>query len=151
MGTTVKGRARAEFVDGLVQFNNQFRATELQGLAMSRSLDAITDTLGCMALGAGQPLEPRLRRGLFGDATIDSILNTLQPVNLAPSMTDVQGSLALYLGTLAHAADYDDISHPAYCHATALLLPPLLVRALATGSNGLTLIRAHIVGIETLG
>ena len=151
MGTTGKGRARTEFVDGLVQFNNRFRATELQGLAMSRSLDAITDTLGCMALGAGQPLEPRLRRGLFGEATIDSILNTLQPVNLAPSMTDVQGSLALYLGTLAHAADYDDISHPAYCHATALLLPPLLVRALATGSNGLTLIRAHIVGIETLG
>ena len=41
MGTTGMGRARAEFVDGLVQFNNRFRATELQGLAMTRSLDAV--------------------------------------------------------------------------------------------------------------
>ena len=151
MVTTAKARSRTEFIDGLVQFGNCFRATELAGEAMSRSLDAITDTLGCIALGANQPLEPRLRRGLFGEATIEKILDHLQPVNLAPSMTDVQGSLALYLGTLAHAADYDDISHPAYCHATASLLPPLLVRALATGSNGLTLIRAHVVGIETLG
>ena len=70
---------------------------------------------------------------------------------LRASSTDAQGSAALYLGTLAHAADFDDISHPAYCHATALLLPALLIRGAVLGVSGEELIRAHIVGIETLG
>jgi 2-methylcitrate dehydratase PrpD len=104
-----------------------------------------------MVLGVGQALEPKLRRALFSTQPLQQVLTQFAPAALRLSSTDAQGSAALYLGTLAHAADFDDISHPAYCHATALLLPALLIRGAALGVSGEDLIRAHVVGIETLG
>jgi 2-methylcitrate dehydratase PrpD len=85
-----------------------------------------------MVLGVGQALEPKLRRALFSTQPVKQILAQFAPDILRVSSTDAQGSAALYLGTLAHAADFDDISHPAYCHATALLLPALLIRGAAS-------------------
>jgi len=104
-----------------------------------------------MLLGTSQALEPKLRRALFSAQPLKQVLTHFAPAALRLSSTDAQGSAALYLGTLAHAADFDDISHPAYCHATALLLPALLVRGAALGVSGEELIRAHVVGIETIG
>ena len=141
----------SEFSDGLIAFCRAFRAQSLSAEAVRRSTDAITDTLACMALGAGQALEPKLRRALFSTQPLTKVLTQFASEVLRASSTDAQGSAALYLGTLAHAADFDDISHPAYCHATALLLPALLIRGAVLGVSGEELIRAHIVGIETLG
>jgi 2-methylcitrate dehydratase PrpD len=139
------------FSDGLIVFCRAFRGQALSAEARRRSTDAITDTLACMVLGTGQALEPKLRRALFSDQSLKQVLMQFQPAALRSSATEAQGAAALYLGTLAHAADFDDISHPAYCHATALLLPALLIRGAALGVSGEALIRAHIVGIETLG
>lgn len=139
------------FSDGLIAFCRAFRGQALSAEARRRSTDAITDTLACMVLGTGQALEPKLRRALFSDQSLKKVLMQFQPAALRSSSTEAQGAAALYLGTLAHAADFDDISHPAYCHATALLLPALLIRGAALGVSGEVLIRAHIVGIETLG
>ncbi len=141
----------AGFTSGFNRFCKSFRASAVPAAALTRSIDAITDTLGCTVLGARQPLERRLRRGLFGAASRSDIARLLAPAALAAANTDAQGAAALYMGTLAHAADFDDISHPAYCHATALLLPALLVRATIIGASGTDLIRAHIAGLETLG
>lgn len=140
-----------EFSDGLIRFCRTFRTQTLATETVRRSTDAITDTLACMVLGVGQPLEPKLRRALFSTQPLKQVLTQFAPAALRLSSTDTQGSAALYLGTLAHAADFDDISHPAYCHATALLLPALLIRGVALGVSGEALIRAHVVGIETLG
>jgi 2-methylcitrate dehydratase PrpD len=139
------------FSDGLVRFCRTFRTQPLAAETVRRSTDAITDTLACMMLGVGQALEPKLRRALFAQQPLEQVLTHFAPAALRLSSTDAQGSAALYLGTLAHAADFDDISHPAYCHATALLLPALLIRGAALGVSGEDLIRAHVVGIETLG
>ena len=139
------------FSDGLIRFCRTFRAQPLTAETIRRSTDAITDTLACMVLGTNQVLEPKLRRALFSPQPLKDVLVQFLPAALRGSSTDAQGSAALYLGTLAHAADFDDISHPAYCHATALLLPALLIRGAVLGVSGEDLIRAHVVGIETLG
>ena len=139
------------FSDGLIGFCRAFRAQPLAAETVRRSTDAITDTLACMVLGVGQVLEPKLRGALFSTQPLKQVLMQFAPAALRLSSTDAQGSAALYLGTLAHAADFDDISHPAYCHATALLLPALLIRGAALRVSGEDLIRAHVVGIETLG
>lgn len=140
-----------DFSDGLISFCRTFRTQPLAAETVRRSTDAITDTLACMVLGVGQALEPKLRRALFSMQPLQQVLTQFAPAALRLSSTDAQGSAALYLGTIAHAADFDDISHPAYCHATALLLPALLIRGAALGVSGEDLIRAHVVGIETLG
>ena len=139
------------FSDGLIRFCRTFRTQPLAAETVRRSTDAITDTLACMVLGVGQALEPKLRRALFSPQSLTDVLAPFVPAVLRVGSTDAQGSAALYLGTLAHAADFDDISHPAYCHATALLLPALLIRGAVLGVSGEDLIRAHVVGIETLG
>jgi 2-methylcitrate dehydratase PrpD len=137
------------------QFIRAIRTQELPSLAVQRAVDAVTDTAGCMVLGARQPLETPLRRALFGapaQRTVEATLRrVLAPSTWADSGPETQGAAVLYLGALAHAADYDDISHPAYCHATALLLPPLLVRGVAGGHSGDSLVRAYIAGVETMG
>lgn len=139
------------FTDGLVNFCRHLRGRQLSVEAVRRSTDAITDTVACMALGTAQELEPKLRRALYSQRTISQALEQLGTKELRLGSADALGSVALYLGTLAHAADFDDISHPAYCHASALLLPALLVRGAMLGVSGDQLIRAHIAGIETLG
>ena len=149
--TAASVRFDTHFTDGLIAFCRDFKNREVPLEAIRRSTDAITDTLACMVLGVGQPLEPKLRRALFLEKSIEQLVRECDATALRSGTTDTLGSAALYLGTLAHAADYDDISHPAYCHATALLLPALLIRGVALGVSGEALIRAHIVGIETLG
>ena len=148
---SISGALDTSFSDGLIRFCRDFRTQTLAAETVRRSTDAITDTLACMALGSSQVLEPKLRRALFSTQPLKHVLTQFAPAVLRASATDAQGSAALYLGTLAHAADFDDISHPAYCHATALLLPALLIRGAVLGVSGEDLIRAHVVGIETLG
>jgi len=137
-------------------FIETLRLQSLPSQAVARAVDAVTDTLGCMVLGARQPLEAPLRRALFGrpreGTGASSVLGkVLAHESWAEAGAETLGTAAMYLGTLAHAADFDDISHPAYCHASALLLPPLLVRAAAADDEGSALLRAYLVGVETMG
>ncbi len=152
MTPTQPAQSAPAFASALTDFSRRYRQSALPAEALRRSLDAITDTIGCSVLGARQELEAPLRRVLFGNRADASRLEQLLAAHtLADAGTETQGSAALYIGTLAHAADFDDISHPAYCHATALLLPGLLVRAAVTGATGLELMRAHVFGMEVLG
>lgn len=149
---TAQMNIRATFGEDLVRFVERFESADVPLSARARAADAITDTLGCMVLGARQPLEPILREALFGESGgAVPLREKLSSGGLTGTATDAQGAAALYLGTLAHASDYDDISHPAYCHSTAALLPPLLVRGALIGANGQDLMTAYLIGHEVLG
>jgi len=139
------------FINELIAFTSRLKKDSLPAEALKRVTDAIADTFGCIVLGHRQELAQKLFKILFPINANNKIENWLDHNCLVNSGTDFQGSVALYLGTLAHAVDYDDISHPAYCHATAALLPPILIRALINGNSGDEVIRSYIVGLETLG
>jgi 2-methylcitrate dehydratase PrpD len=55
---------------------------------------------------------------------------------------------ALYNGALAHAIDYDDVTHPAYAHPGASIVPTILATANISRASGLEAPTAYIVGIE---
>ena len=92
------------FSDGLIAFCRAFRAQALSAEARRRSTDAITDTLGCMALGTAQTLEPKLRRALFSASALKQMLAQFQPDVLRVSSTEAQGAAALYLGCLLYTS-----------------------------------------------
>jgi len=135
------------FAEETAAFLTAHAERPLPETAARLATDAITDAIGCIALGAGEELEGPLRDAVFGEgATAKKVAG-----DLSGGSADRAQSLCLYLGTLAHAADFDDISHPAYCHPTAVLLPPLLLRGAALHCSGATLLSAHVAGIEVLG
>jgi 2-methylcitrate dehydratase PrpD len=142
---------RTDLAGDLMAFSTGFDLAQVPAEAIQRVRDAITDTLGCMVLGARETLEPKLRAALFENLPHGDLGAEFAPERLRLLRRDGQATLALYLGTLAHAADYDDISHPAYCHATALILPALLVRGAVIGASGRDILAAHMVGVEMLG
>jgi 2-methylcitrate dehydratase PrpD len=99
----------SSFTEGLIAFCRDFRNQPVPLEAVRRSTDAITDTLACMVLGVSQPLEPKLRRALFSQKTLTQLLEQFEAARLRSDSTEALGSAALYFGTLAHAADFDDI------------------------------------------
>jgi len=136
-----------ETVDFLASKEARVPANDARQLAT----DAIVDAIGCIGLGAREPLERPLRAGLFGPISAKAMTAALTDAASEDTTAERRDSLSLYLGTLAHAADFDDISHPAYCHPTAVLLPPLLIRGAVLGASGAEFIAAYIAGIEVLG
>lgn len=102
--------------------------------------DAITDLLGCMIAGAGEPLADMLR-GIVFDAPGGA------PLAVTDRTASPQDS-ALYNGALAHAIDYDDVTHPAYAHAGASIVPAILATAYREDVSGSDALSAYILGIE---
>jgi hypothetical protein len=82
-----------EFSDGLIRFCRTFRTQTLATETVRRSTDAITDTLACMVLGVGQPLEPKLRRALFSTQPLGQVLTQFAPAALRHRTTEAQGSV----------------------------------------------------------
>jgi len=58
---------------------------------------------------------------------------------------------ALYNGAIAHALDYDDTNHPAYAHASAVIVPALFAVAPLCNASGAEVVTAYIAGFEMLG
>lgn len=140
------------FQDELLEFLSGWPAASIPDAARQRAVDAIADGIACLVLGAQEPLEAPLRQGVFGPAVSPAaIAAALTDHPAAGGLASADEALALYLGTLVHAADFDDISHPAYCHPTAVLLGPLLLRAGALNLEGRDLIGAYVAGIEVFG
>ena len=95
------------------------RDGEFPERARSMAIDAITDLLGCMIAGAGEPVAGMLSR-IIGDA-IDHPDLPAAPLTSSIRMAAPHDS-ALYNGTLAHAIDYAADTHPAYAHPGASLV-----------------------------
>lgn len=102
-------------------------AAPLNALQRARALAALEDTLACVVAGLDAP-EVRLLR-------------------LAIDQGGVEAQ-ALLWGVAAHALDFDDNFGPALTHASAVLVPTLLLLAAEEGASGDDVLRAYIVGLE---
>lgn len=125
-----------------VEFALEARTTGLPAKARSMAVDAITDLLGCMIAGAGEPLAKMLDR-VVCDISSDQAV----PLAASGRMASPHDS-ALYNGALAHAIDYDDVTHPAYAHAGASIVPTILATANFERISGTQALTAYIIGIE---
>lgn len=130
----------AEFVVGL-------SAADVPELAVRRAVDAMIDCLGCALAGSREPLAPMIRKAI-------TAVPESHP-GAAPLLGSTEyagpGEAALYNGTLSHAIDFDDITHPAYAHPTAALLPTILSLARLGASSGRDAVIAYVIGLEVFG
>jgi 2-methylcitrate dehydratase PrpD len=117
-------------------------ATPFPEKARAMATDAITDLLGCMIAGGGEPLAEMLSGIIFDVPT-----NHGAPL-AATGRTSSPHDSALYNGALAHAIDYDDVTHPAYAHPGASIVPALMATAHFEDISGAEALTAYILGIE---
>jgi 2-methylcitrate dehydratase PrpD len=118
-------------------------------LARSRAADAITDCIGCMAAGRREALADKLLRALPSSPRQNG-----QAGMAAMAFTDRMASpsdAALFAGALAHALDFDDSTHPAYAHSSAVLVPTILAASKLAFFSGADAIAGYIVGLEMFG
>ena len=108
------------------------------------AVDALTDCAGCAIAGAAQPLAASVLQTIYTATGCPGVL--IGAAQRAPAP-----DAALYNGAVAHALDYDDISHPAYSHPSAVLLPALLACADQPGVTGRDVVTAYVLGIEVFG
>jgi 2-methylcitrate dehydratase PrpD len=135
--------ATASLTGAVAEFIAGAEFADVPASAVSHARDAITDCVGVMFAGADQPVAHKLR-GLFGRESGDVRL-----VGSTQSAARVEA--ALYHGAIAHALDYDDLSHPSYTHPSCHLLPVLLSLADYAKADGPSAITAYAVGLEIEG
>lgn len=131
----------------LAEFAVGLRAADVPELAVRRAVDAMIDCLGCALAGSREALAPMLRKAI---TTVPQSHPGAAPL-LGSSDYAGPADAALYNGTLSHAIDFDDITHPAYAHPTAVLLPTILSLARPGGSSGMDAVLAYVIGLEVFG
>ncbi|SHL73143.1 MmgE/PrpD family protein [Bradyrhizobium lablabi] len=92
-------------------------ASAFSCLARRRAMDAIADTLGCMAAGVDDFSTQAVRRAV---ATQISASGESAVIGGGRAPAAIA---AMVNGTAAHALDYDDNFYPAISHASAVLVP----------------------------
>ncbi len=130
---------------GFVDFARASRGGTFPETARNMAVDAITDCLGCMIAGAGEPIAGMLGRIVFDAAARPG--TPTAPLAATGRQASPQDS-ALYNGALAHAIDYDDVTHPAYAHPGASIVPAMLATAAFEDVGGAEALTAYILGIE---
>jgi 2-methylcitrate dehydratase PrpD len=128
----------------LVEFCLGVCADDIPGDARQRAVDALTDCAGCAVAGAAEPVAASVLRTIYTAPQCPGVL--IGAAQRAPAP-----DAALHNGAAAHALDYDDISHPAYSHPSAVLLPALLSCAEHPGLTGRDVVTAYVIGIEVFG
>lgn len=139
--------AMTDATHSFVVFAEQCREKPFPPRARAMAVDAITDCLGCMIAGANEPVARKLSR-VVGPMP-DDAGGTAIPLIGTGSFASPHDS-ALYHGTLAHAIDYDDVTHPAYAHPGASLVPAILAMTGRAEISGGAAITAYILGIEMI-
>ena len=137
------------FFSSFANFASQALAAPFPELARARALDAITDCVGCIAAGRREPLADKLLRALPNHKF--EARNEGMAVMACTDRMALPGDSALFNGALAHALDFDDSSHPAYAHASAVLVPTILAASSVAQFSGADAIAAYIVGLEMFG
>ena len=132
--------------DLLANFVTSIKFEDLPEIAVRYTVDAITDCVGVALVGSMEPLAQHLlsiisdKKGTAGSAYL---FGSRQRAGWTEA--------ALYNGSLAHAIDYDDTSHPALGHPSCHLVPVLFSLGEYSKANGRALITAYVVGLEVLG
>ncbi len=109
------------------------------------AIDAITDCVACILAGFNTALANPLLAVVGGPGEKGGA--ALIGAKRTASLHDA----ALYHGSLGHALDYDDGSHPAYSHPSTVLVPALLAAASEAKPSGREFVTAYVVGLEVLG
>ncbi|MBV8537275.1 MAG: MmgE/PrpD family protein [Alphaproteobacteria bacterium] len=112
-----------------------------------KAVDAITDAIACGLAGSASDVAGPMRRAL-GIGTRNEPGGALL---LGSDRRAAPADAALYNGTLIHALDYDDVTHPAYSHPSAVLVPALFALAGEARATGKDIVSAYVVGIEVFG
>lgn len=127
--------------ESVAQFITSFKFGNLPEKAVKYAVDAITDCVGVALIGSREPLAKPLQALLApGHAYL---FGSVQKAGWAEA--------ALYNGTLAHAIDYDDTSHPAHAHPSCHIVPVLFSLGEYSKADGQALITAYVVGLEIEG
>ncbi len=130
-------RELADFLTGL--------HGRLDDRLLSRSVDALVDTLGCMVFGATQTwsqaaIAHALASGGEGSATVIG-----RAAKTSPAMA------AFANGSSAHAFELDDVHEEAISHPGAVVVPAALALAEDLGTSNLELTEAIVIGYEAMG
>ncbi|HTY68682.1 MAG TPA: MmgE/PrpD family protein, partial [Alphaproteobacteria bacterium] len=112
-----------------------------------KAVDAITDAIACGLAGSASEIAGPMLRALG----IGSRNEPGGALLLGSEHTAAAADAALYNGTLIHALNYDDVTHPAYSHPSAVLVPALFALAGEAGATGQDIVSAYVVGIEVFG
>jgi 2-methylcitrate dehydratase PrpD len=132
--------------DLVAEFVTSVRFEDLPEVVVRRAIDAITDCVGVALAGTREPLASCLLSVVAHDAKGTAAADLIGSRRKAG-----WADAALYNGTVAHAIDYDDTSHPAYTHPSCVLVPVLLSLGKYAGCRGRDLIVAYVVGFEVQG
>ena len=118
-----------------------------------KAVDAITDAIACGLAGSvADVARPMLRAlGIGAPRLGAATLGSGNVLLLGLDGTAAPADAALYNGTVIHALDYDDVTHPAYSHPSAVLVPALFALAGGAAANGRDVVTAYAVGIEVFG
>lgn len=131
--------------DDIAGFAANLGEEDIPAPARKLATDAITDCVACALAGSHTDLARHLLKVIgstSGDAAA-SLLGTQRRASLCDA--------ALYNGAIAHALDYDDISHPAYSHPSAVLVPTIFAVAEGSRASGADIVTAFVIGLETFG
>lgn len=127
----------------IASFATDLRFGDLSDQAVRVAVDAITDAFGVGLAGSREPLTAPLLATLPPAPSPDGV-----PMLGSPRRA-WHADAALYNGAVIHALDYDDLSHPAYAHPSAHLVPVLI--SLGDQVDGERLVTAYVAGLEVEG
>ncbi len=115
--------------------------------ARAKAVDAMTDAIACGLAGSASEVALPVLRALGIEQGTGAGRSFLLGTDARAAPADA----ALYNGTVIHALDYDDVTHPALSHPTTVLLPALFALAPEANAAGRDVVGAYVVGIEVFG
>jgi 2-methylcitrate dehydratase PrpD len=132
--------------ESVSKFITSLKFEDLPEIAVRYAVDAITDCVGVALVGSKEPLAHHLLKVLTGKGSSNGgacLFGSKRKAGWAEA--------ALYNGSLAHAIDYDDTSHPAHAHPSCVLVPTLFSLGKYSKADGRVLITAYVTGLEMEG
>ena len=108
--------------------------------ARARAAVAMTDTIGVMLAGVGEPAARMAQSLLSEDGGTCRVLGTT--IATSPE------SAALANGVAAHALDYDDMCFVSLAHPSCVLVPAIIAAGELVAASARTLLDAYVIGFE---
>lgn len=132
--------------NAVADFITKVNFEDLPEIAIRYAVDAITDCVGVALAGSREPLAQYVLEVLNDGGNVKG------PAYLFGSrMKAGWADAALYNGSVAHAINFDDTTHPAGSHPSTVIVPVLFSLGKRSKANGRALITAYVAGLEIEG
>ena len=128
-------RGVGEYVDGI-------GVEDFPPDAVEAAKGAVMDCLACTLAGSLEDLADILCRHVAGESAAATA------TVVGRGFKTSAANAALVNGAIAHALDYDDITHTTKTHPTAVLLPAALAVAEEAGASSRDLLLGYMTGFE---